>query len=250
MSALAGKIALVTGASRGFGFATAAAMAAAGAHVVALARTVGGLEDLDDAIKAAGGEATLVPLDIRDDAGLARMGRAVFDRWGRLDLWLHTASFAPPLSPAEHIPDKDFDQVLAVDVRAFQQLIRNIDPLLRQAPAPLALICAEPSSARPFFGAHAAGKAAQSAMTQAWAIEAQKRITVVEVVPPAMPTALRGRFFPGEDRRPLTPIEAAADALMARIAGGGLAPGERIQLPPAPGRRTPQEKPPTEAGGR
>lgn len=226
---MSSRIILVTGASRGFGFAAARALAGQGAHVIALARTVGGLEELDDAIRARGGETTLVPLDVTDDAGLARMGAAIHGRWGRVDLWLHTAVSAPPLSPAEHIPTKDFDKALAVNVRAFQQLVRVVDPLLRLAPAGMALVAGDDRAGEKFHGAYAATKAAQSALTRAWAAEAARRITVAGVVPPPMPTALRARFYPGEDRARLTPIDEAAARLVARLAEP-VRPGEQIVL--------------------
>lgn len=231
-SLLKDRVALVTGASRGFGFACAAAFGAAGAHVIALARTVGGLEELDDRITAAGGSATLIPLDIRDDAGIERMGAAIHGRWGRIDLWLHTAIHAPPLQPAEHIDAKELDAGLAVNVRAFQRLIRTVDPLLRLGSSPMALIAADPPGVGnvPFHGTYAAAKAAQSALTRAWAAESSRRVTIAEIVPPPMPTALRARFHPGEDRAQLTPIDEAATRLMERLAGGGVASRERIAL--------------------
>ncbi|MEO1773430.1 MAG: SDR family oxidoreductase [Pseudomonadota bacterium] len=218
------KIALVTGASRGFGFASARAMAAAGAHVVAVARTVGGLEELDDLIKAEGGSATLVPLDITDDGGLARMGAALYERFGRLDLWLHTAASAPHLQPVAHGTEKDLDAALAVNVRAFQRLIRCVDPLLRLAPRAAdgtpgarALIAADDRVGRPFWGLYAATKTAQSALVRAWAAEVREEVAVYEVVPPAMPTALRSRFYPSQDRATLTDIDSAAARLMAML---------------------------------
>lgn len=227
---LDGQIALVTGASRGFGFAAAAALGAAGAHVIALGRTVGGLEDLDDRIAATGGSATLVPVDITDDPALARLGASIHQRWGKLDLWLHTAAHAAPLQPVEHIEAKEFDRTIAVNIRAFQRLIRVVDPLLRLAETPLALIASDDSAATKFHGTYAASKAAQSALTRAWATETQGRITVAEIQPPPMPTALRGRFHPGEDRTPLTSIEVAAEHFFARLKAGELAKGGRIAL--------------------
>ncbi|MEM0922259.1 MAG: SDR family oxidoreductase [Pseudomonadota bacterium] len=223
------KIALVTGASRGFGFAAARALGLAGWHVVAVARTVGGLEELDDAVQTAGGQTVLVPLDITDDPGLERMGAALHGRFGRVDLWLHTAVHAPPLSPAEHVDAKDLDKTIAVNVRAFQRLIRVVDPLLRFASAPHALITAEDEVGSKFFGAYRASKAAQSALTQAWAAEAAAKITVAEIIPPPMPTATRARFFPGEDRRTLTEPAEVAERLIARL-DSRIAPGERILL--------------------
>lgn len=227
---LDGRIVLVTGASRGFGFAAAAAMGTAGAHVIALGRTVGGLEDLDDRITQAGGSATLVPLDITDDPALARLGASIHERWGKLDIWLHTAAQAAPLQPVEHIDAKEFDRTIAVNIRAFQRLIRIADPLLRLAGNPLALITTDDVAGAKFHGTYTASKAAQTALTRAWATETQGRITVTEVQPPPMPTALRARFYPGEDRAALTPIEEAADRFIARLEAGDLAKGGRARL--------------------
>ncbi|MEM7239803.1 MAG: SDR family oxidoreductase [Pseudomonadota bacterium] len=217
MSDRPNQIALITGASRGFGHAAATALGSSGTHVVAVARTVGGLEDLDDAIQTAGGSATLVPLDICDDAGLGRMGAALFERFGRVDLWLHTACHTPPLCPSEHADAKDFDKALAVNVRAFQRLIRVVDPLLRLASAPAAVVLSDDCTDRKFFGSYAASKAAQSALTRAWAAESGSKIAISEYQPPPMPTAHRARFFPGEDRSRLTTCDTAvADWIASR----------------------------------
>lgn len=218
---LTGKAALVTGASRGLGFALARALGAAGAEVIALARTTGGLEELDDAIRAAGGPpAVLTPLDITDDPGLERLGAAIHARWGRLDLLVHCAVHAPPLSPAEHAPPKDFDRAMAVNARATAQVIRCMDSLLRAAPAGRAVFFDDRHNTGPFHGAYAASKAAARAMTAAWASESGKAPhEVVHVSPPAMPTALRARFRPGEDREALTPPAEAAAALLPEILG-------------------------------
>ncbi|MEM7505486.1 MAG: SDR family NAD(P)-dependent oxidoreductase [Pseudomonadota bacterium] len=215
---LSGKTVLVTGASRGFGFAAARAFGEAGAHVIAVARTVGGLEELDDAIQTAGGAATLVPLDIQDSDGLARMGAALHERFGGVDIWLHTACHAPPLSTLEQADAKDMDKTIAINIRSFQHLIRVVDPLLRARDGALALIATDDRTGHKFFGAYAAAKAAQSAMTRSWAAEAQKWITIVEVMPPGMPTALRARFFPGENREALTQCDVAAERLMTALA--------------------------------
>jgi NAD(P)-dependent dehydrogenase (short-subunit alcohol dehydrogenase family) len=224
-----GKIGLVTGASRGFGFACAAAMGIAGAHVLALARTTGGLKDLDVKISACGGNSTLIPLDICDDPGLERMGAALHDRWGRIDLWLHTAIHAAPLQPVEHIDAGELDRTIAVNIRAFQHLIRVIDPLLRLSDSPMALIATDDPGAK-FHGTYAAAKAAQSVLTRAWAAESGNRITIAEIVPPPMPTALRGRFHPGEDRASLCPIDEAAARLIERLEQGGIGHGDRVVL--------------------
>jgi len=231
MTDWSGQVALVTGASRGLGRAVAEALGRRGAHVCALARTVGALEELDDRIRAADGGATLIPLDIADAHGLARMGAALHARWGRVDLWVHTAIYAPPLSPAEHIGETELDTALAINIRAFQRLIRVVDPLLRAAPAPAALIPADEDAeaAKPFYGLYAASKAAQSALARAWAAEAGGRITVAEIVPPPMPTSLRGRFHPGEDRAALTAPESVVERLLERL-DGPVAAGARLAL--------------------
>ncbi len=227
---LDGQIALVTGASRGFGFSCAAAMGAAGAHVIAVARTVGGLEELDDKIQASGGSATLVPMDITDDPALERLGGAIHDRWGHMDLWLHTAIQAAPLQPAEHIDAKELDRSIATNIRALQRLIRVVDPLLRAAKAPLALIAADDVEGAKFHGTYAVSKSAQSALARAWAAETEGRLSVAEIVPPPMPTALRARFHPGEDRAALTPIDNAAARLIDALFERGIGTGSRIVL--------------------
>ncbi|MEM1343026.1 MAG: SDR family oxidoreductase [Pseudomonadota bacterium] len=231
MTDLTGHIALVTGASRGLGRAAAEAFAGAGAHVVALARTQGALEDFDDAVRAKGAKATLVPLDLSDDAGLARLGAALYERHGHLDLWLHTAAQAVSQSPVEHITASELDKALALDLRAFQRLIRVLDPLLRLAPEgrAKAVIASDGVTAEGarFRGLYAMAKAGQSALTQAWAVEAGGRFCVAEIIPPAMPTALRARFYPGEDQSALTPCAVVAERLLAALpqlsAGGRVA---------------------------
>jgi NAD(P)-dependent dehydrogenase (short-subunit alcohol dehydrogenase family) len=132
---LADRIALVTGASRGIGYATALALAKAGAHIIALARTVGGLEELDDAVKLAGGSATLVPLDLKDYAGIDRLGLALRERFGRLDVLVGNAGILGPLSPLGHVEAKAWDEVMAVNVTANWRLICAMDPLLRLSDA-------------------------------------------------------------------------------------------------------------------
>ncbi len=231
MTDLSDRIALVTGASRGLGFATAVELGALGAHVVAVARTVGGLEDLDEAIRARGGEpATLVPLDICDDPGLERLGAAVHGRWGRADIWVHTAVHAVPLSPVEHIAEKDLDKAMAVNARAFQRLVRVVDPLLRLSEWPVAVIPAGEHAGEKFYGAHAASKAAQSAFAAAWAAETAGRIAVHRVLPPPMPTALRARWHPGEDRSKLASIPEVAKSIAALVATGAAPSADLLEL--------------------
>src|SRR5476651_1655282 len=132
---LTDRIALVTGASRGIGAALALQLAQAGAHVIAVARTVGGLEELDDQIRGAGGSATLVPLDMKDSDGIARLALALNERYGRLDVLIGNAGILGPLSPLGHVEPKDWDNLLSVNVTANWQIIRCMDPLLKRAPA-------------------------------------------------------------------------------------------------------------------
>lgn len=206
------KIALVTGASRGLGAAIAEALTPA-YHVVAVARTIGALEDLDDRIKARGGEATLAPMDITLPDAMAQLCRAIHDRWGKLDLWVHTAVHAAPLTPAGYMDVKDWTKSVAVNVQATGVLIPYVAPLLGSAGA--AMFMEDPRAGQRFFGAYGATKAAQIALARSWAAETVKtgpRVLIVE--PPPMPTATRARFFPGEDRSPLTaPRDAAAQVL-------------------------------------
>src|SRR5450755_1649793 len=170
---LADRIALITGASRGIGAALALQLAQAGAHVVAVARTVGGLEELDDKIKAAGGSATLVPLDVKDSDGIARLALALNERYGRLDVLIGNAGVLGPLSPLGHVEPKDWDDLLSVNVTANWQLIRTMDPLLRQAPAGRAVFITSGLSwmARAYCGAYAASKAALNVLAQTYAAE-------------------------------------------------------------------------------
>lgn len=219
------RIALVTGASRGLGAALAEALAADGWHVIALARTTGALEELDDRIQAVGGSATLAPLDITQDDAMRHLCRSVHDRWGRLDLWVHTAVHVPPLSPAGHVAIKDWDKTLATTLRATGTLIPMIEPLLRASPRGTALFFDDPArlnddgTPRKFFGAYGAAKAGQIALAQSWAAECTalgpgRAPRVIIDTPAPMPTATRARFFPGEDRGALTPPETEAARLM------------------------------------
>jgi NAD(P)-dependent dehydrogenase (short-subunit alcohol dehydrogenase family) len=215
------RVVLVTGASRGLGYALARALGARGDQVVALARTVGGLEDLADEIEAAGGPTpTLVPLSMTDEGGLQRLGLALHERWGRLDLAIHCAAHAPPLAPAPHIADKDFDQTFEVNLRGTERLIVVLHPLLAAAPSGRFVYPADNRAGQPFFGAYGASKAAAEALVRSFAAESEKigpKVTLVH--PNPMPTALRARFYPGEDPARLTPTADEAARLLALIDG-------------------------------
>lgn len=212
------KIALVTGASRGLGYAVALELAEAGHHVVAVARTVGGLEELADEIDKVGGRSTLVPLDLTDDDGLARMARAIFDRWGRLDVLVHAAAHAAPCTPVQMIAEKDLDRSFAVNARATARVIVMCDPLLRAAPAGRAVYVRDGRAGAGNFGAYGASKAAGEAFFQSWAAETAALGLRVETFEPApMPTAVRARFYPGEARDGLAAVAEEARRLVSGL---------------------------------
>jgi len=199
---LAGKVILVTGASRGIGYAAAVEAARRGAHVVAVARTVGGLEELDDEIQDLGSSATLVPLDLRDGDAIDRLGAAIFERWGALDGLIANAGQLGVLSPLPHVKPEDFDKVMAVNVTANYRLIRSADLLLRQAEAGRAVFVSSSSakSARPFWGLYAASKAAVDTMVKSYAAEMeQSKVKVNVFYPGVVRTAMRAKAMPGED---------------------------------------------------
>ncbi len=211
------SVALITGASRGLGAAVAEELAANGTHVIAMARTVGGLEELDDRIRARGGAATLVPLDITDETGLQRMCLSIFERWGRLDLLVHCAIFAGPLSPAAHVPEKDWDKTVAVNIHATQRIIAMCEPLLK-AGSGTAVFPHDPCVGNSFFASYGAAKAAQKALVDSWAAESRNTgPKVISFTPNPMATAVRARFFPGEDRQALASPRVEARRLLAQL---------------------------------
>jgi NAD(P)-dependent dehydrogenase (short-subunit alcohol dehydrogenase family) len=204
---LTGRLALVSGASRGIGYHIARQMAAAGAHVIAVARTVGGLEELDDEIKAertrtGKGEATLVPLDLTDLPGIDRLGGAIYERWGRLDILVANAATLGVIAPIGHVEAKVFDKVMAVNVTATWRLIRSVDPLLRLSEAGRAIIISSAAAhlARAFWAPYAASKAAVEALARSWADETKNLpLRVNSVDPGATRTAMRAQAYPGEN---------------------------------------------------
>ncbi len=212
------KIALVTGASRGLGAAMAEQLAARGWHVVAVARTVGALEELDDRVKAMGvpgaGGLTLAPMDINTDDAMRHLCRSIHDRWGGIGLWVHAAIHAAPLAPAGSLDAKDWDRSIATNVRATGMLIPMIEPLLR-ANKGTALFLDDPKVATSFHGAYGATKAAQIALARSWQAETVKiGPRVVIATPTPMPTATRARFHPGEDRTRLADPRAEAARIL------------------------------------
>jgi NAD(P)-dependent dehydrogenase (short-subunit alcohol dehydrogenase family) len=212
------KIALVTGASRGLGSALAEQLALRGWHVVAVARTVGGLEELDDRVKRArlpgAGSLTLAPMDVTNDDAMRHLCRSIHDRWGGLQLWVHAAIHAAPLAPAGHVDQKDWEKSLATNARATGMLIPMLEPLLR-AQGGTALFLDDPRAGQPFFGAYGASKAAQMALARSWQAETEKHGPRVIIAEPAgLPTATRARFFPGEDRTKLADVQAEAARIL------------------------------------
>lgn len=207
------RIALVTGASRGIGRAVALELARAGAHVVALAKSQGALEELDDEINALGGSATLVPLNLTDFDGLDRLAQVIGERWGRLDILFGNAGLLGPLSPLDHVPPKDWQQVMDVNVTANWRLIRACDGLLRASEAGRAVFATSGAAqkCRAYWGPYSVSKAALDALARTYAAEtASTAVKVMLVSPGPLRTRMRADAMPGEDPATLrTPEEIA-----------------------------------------
>ena len=214
---LSGKIALITGASRGIGAAVAERFASEGAHLVLAARTIGGLEEVDDAVRAAGGSATLVPVDLRDFVKIDELAAALFERWGRLDILVGNAAEFGVFSPLGHIDPETWTEVMDLNLTANWRLIRAMDPLLRAAPAGRAIFVTS-GVARgvfPYWGPYAVGKAGLEMLVKIYAGEiAKTRVRANLIDPGIVRTRLRARAFPGEDPRRLPPPESVADAFL------------------------------------
>jgi len=196
------RVILVTGASRGIGYASAKALAKAGAHIIATARTQGGLEDLDDEIKALGGECTLVPLDIRNFDGIDQLGSIIHERWGKLDGLFGNAGILGDITPAPHTEPKVFDDVFAINMTANYRLIRSMDSLLRSSDDGRAVFMTSgvATSRRAYWGAYAASKAALEAFVQCYAKEVEVTDLKVNLLNPGgTRTAMRAKAMPGED---------------------------------------------------
>ncbi|WFU48551.1 SDR family NAD(P)-dependent oxidoreductase [Sinorhizobium terangae] len=208
------RVALVTGASRGIGYFTALELAKAGAHVIACARTVGGLEELDDAIKAVGGSATLVPFDLADMAAIDKLGGAIHERWGKLDILVANAGVLGTISPIGHVEAKVFEKVMTINVTATWRLIRSVEPLLVKSDAGRALMVSSGAAhkCKPFWGPYSASKAAVEALARTWAHETQRLpLRILSVDPGPTRTAMRAQAVPGEDPATVPhPSEVAA----------------------------------------
>lgn len=232
--ALRGRIALVTGASRGIGAAVAIRFARDGAHVVLAARTVGGLEEVDDAIRAGGGSATLVPVDLRDFIKIDEIAARIFDRWGRLDILVGNAAEFGVFSPLGHIDPATWCDVVDLNLTANWRLIRAMDPLLRVAPAGRAIFVTS-GVARgvfPYWGPYAVSKAGLEMLVKIYAAEVAKtRVRVNLLDPGIVRTRLRARAFPGEDPGNLPPPESVADLYLELASPECTRNGETIIAP-------------------
>jgi NAD(P)-dependent dehydrogenase (short-subunit alcohol dehydrogenase family) len=226
---LSSRIALVTGASRGIGYATALALAKAGAHIVAVARTQGGLEELDDEIRKLGGSATLVPFNLTDFEAIARLGAALHERHGKLDILVGNAGTSGPSSPLGHIELKPWQDVMAVNVTANFQLIRCMEPLLRQSDAGRAVFItsAAANKALAYLGPYSASKAALETLARAWANEvASTSIRINLFSPGPIRTRMRANVFPGEDPMTLDTPEQVAEFIVPMCAPSWTATGK------------------------
>jgi NAD(P)-dependent dehydrogenase (short-subunit alcohol dehydrogenase family) len=231
---LNGRVALVTGASRGIGYALALALAEAGAHVIATARTQGGLEDLDDAIREAGGSASLVPMDLASQDGIEKLGEIVRERWGKLDILIANAGALGVLTPAAQVSAKTWNEVFAINVMAPARLIRAFEALLMESDAGRAIFLTS-GAARgrgAYWAPYASSKAALDALVQSWAKEhttSDLRINLVN--PGPMRTAMRAKAFPGEDPQTLPPADALASMVLELVSPDCTRNGEIVDYP-------------------
>jgi NAD(P)-dependent dehydrogenase (short-subunit alcohol dehydrogenase family) len=232
---LEGRLALITGASRGLGAALAVRFAEEGARLILVARTTGGLEEVDDRIRAAGGEATLVPQDLTLGAAIDELGAVIAQRFGHLDVLIGNADELGPLSPIAHADPKSFEQALAINAVTNHRLIRSLDPLLRASTSGRAIfvtadVALEP---KPFWGVRAAGKAALEALVMAYAAETAKSDLRVNLVDPGpMRTRLRAKAYPGEDKSALPLPESRTELFLELAEAGCRRHGERLLAQP------------------
>jgi NAD(P)-dependent dehydrogenase (short-subunit alcohol dehydrogenase family) len=230
---LAGRVALITGASRGIGAAVARRFAAEGARLILAARTVGGLEEIDDAIRQAGGErATLVPLDLGQGDQIDQLGAAIYERFGRLDVLVGNAGTAGTLSPVGHVSPKDWDEVMAVNVTANFRLIRSMDPLLRQSDSGRAIFVTSGLAQRAiaYWGPYAASKAALEMLVRIYAAEVEKTKVRVNLLNPGIArTASRAKAFPGEDPSTVPSPDTKTERFVELAEAACTLHGERVQ---------------------
>jgi NAD(P)-dependent dehydrogenase (short-subunit alcohol dehydrogenase family) len=230
---LQGRLALVTGASRGIGAAIAEALAAQGAHIILVARTSSALEQIDDRIHVAGGSATIAPLDLTDGESIGKLAGAVAERWGKLDMLVLNAAMLGSLTPVEHIDPKEYARVISTNLLANQALIASFDPLLRKSDKAevVALTSSVGTEPRAFWGAYGSSKAALETLLCAYADETAhtKRIRVHIVDPGATRTRMRQNAFPGEEPDRLKSPEVVAAAIVQRLQSDAIS-GEKIRV--------------------
>jgi len=212
------EIALITGASRGIGAALALNLASLGYHLILVARTVGALEELDDRIREIGGSATLLPLDVTDEIAIKKSCLAIFNRWKKIDLWIHTAIHAPALSPTNHIDSKELTKTLATNAIATSLLITNLSPLLNQSKNGKAVFFNDSATQKKYHVAYGASKVAQLFLVKSWKVENPKKSLQIIIEEPApMATKTREKFYPGEDKSKLSDPETEAKLILNRI---------------------------------
>ena len=230
---LEGQVALVTGASRGIGAATAEALALQGAHVVITARTAAGLEEVEERIHAGGGSATIAPLDLTDGESIAKLAAAMAERWNALDVMVLNAAMLGTLTPVPHIDGKEFSKLLTLNLLAQQALIAAFDGMLRNSPSGrlLAVTSSVGRSPRAYWGAYGASKAALETLVLSYADETRNfpSPNVAIIDPGATATAMRARAFPGEDAATLKPPSAVADAIVDLVRSG-FETGHRLEV--------------------
>ncbi|HEY5048002.1 MAG TPA: SDR family NAD(P)-dependent oxidoreductase [Rhizomicrobium sp.] len=232
-STLNGRVMLVTGASRGIGRAAARSLATEGAHVILVARTVGGLEEVDDEIRGSGGSATLVPLDLRDFPALDRLGASIFERWGKLDGFLGNAGVLGQLTPLAHMQPKVFQELLDVNVTANWRLIRSLDPLLRRSDAGRALFVTSGAAHNrtTYWGGYAMSKSALESVVFTYASECEGTDIKVNVLSPGpLRTRMRAQAMPGEDPAELRPPEAICPLIVELLSPHCTRNGELVQF--------------------
>lgn len=228
---LEGRIALITGASRGIGAAVAKRFAAEGAHLILTARTVGGLEEVDDAVRAAGGKATLVPADLLAMDQIDQMGAAVHQRFGRLDILVGNAATLGILSPVAHVKPDVWEEAFALNVTVNYRLIRSFDPLLRLSDAGRAIFVSSGAarSAKPYWGPYSASKAALESLVRTYAGEIASTSVCANILSPgAVRTSMRAQAFPGEDPQRLASPDSITDAFVELASADCIRNGERI----------------------
>jgi len=227
--ALAGRIALVTGASRGIGRAVVLALAEAGAHVIIVARTTGALEEVDDEVRARGGTATLVQLDLRKPDRVDALGPSVFQRWGKLDILVGNAGILGPLSPLAHVTNDAWSDVMEINLNANWRLIRTLDPLLRRSDAGRAIFVSSgaASAKNAYWGPYAVSKAGLEALVKTYAHEIEATPIRANIINPGpIRTAMRAKAFPGEDPLRLATPEEIAPLFLELAAPGLTANGQ------------------------